>query len=143
MKCVNTAKWKWKVRAVERIVAVQIPILIHQAGDEIIRKAMQNLSGPQITPGIPGSERPEIGKMPVPRRGGMLAGSMKRMNIAYNAEMIYADENEAPYAKWVHWGTRRMKPRRFLQDVAKERAAALVNRWRYTLKKAVRKVGLA
>lgn len=136
---VDTTKWKFKKRALEQILATKIPILVNECSQEIMRATIQNLSGPQIKPGVTGAR--EIGKMPVPRRTGMLVHSVKNVSVGYGARMIYADEKVANYAKYVHNGTRKMRPRRFLGDVVRERRQAFENRWRYTLINAINKAG--
>jgi len=116
MNRVDTTRWKLKVRRIEGYMASSIPILVKKLIDEVHKETIKNLSGPQIKPGIPGYADDRIGESPVPRRTSMLAHSIKREKMTDVLMRIYSDPKVAPYGKYVHDGTRKMKPRRFLKD---------------------------
>lgn len=114
MKHVNTTGWHRKVSRVQLHYNKDLPLLMRAVAQEVNKKTIQNLSGPQIKPGIPGSADPRIGQMPIPRRTAMAVHSIHMKKINPNFYAIYGDKREAPHIEYVHNGTSKMKPRRFL-----------------------------
>ena len=120
MKHVNTTGWKLKKTRILNYYAYGLPKMVDTLADHVNRKVSDNLSGPQIKPGIPGSQDDRIGQEPIPRRTSMLAHSMRMTRITQVLKSIYSDPQIAPYAKWVHNGTRRMRPRPFLKKAVEK-----------------------
>lgn len=114
-KCVDTKKWQLKKNSILNYYTFNVPLMVNTLTDAVNREVSKNLSGPQIKPGVPGSEDDRIGKEPIPRRTGILANSIRTQKISPVLKSIYSDPNIAPYAKHVHNGTRRMKPRPFIK----------------------------
>jgi hypothetical protein len=55
----------------------------------------------------------------------------KRIDLTRGA--VFIDKNKAPYAVHVHYGTKKMRPRRFMSDAVAERREAIINRQRYLI----------
>lgn len=123
------------------MVAPKIKEIVEDASTEVLDRAVKNLSGPRIHPSIRGTENSAIGKEPVPRRTSALVHSMKDKKIIPSIHAVYADTNIAPHAKFVHDGTKKMRPRRFLFNVIRERRQAILNRMNYAFLSAARKIG--
>ena len=140
-KTVDTSRFTIKLGRVKKAYEPVAARVILESAQSIYDKAVDNLSGPGIDPRVKGSDNSAIGEMPVPRRTGNLARSMTFRPVSTLEYAIYPDERTADYAKFVHDGTRRMRPRRFLGDVVRERGPAIENRIRYETLKAIRAEG--
>jgi len=113
--------------------------------DEIMTAATKNLSGPHYgkAENYRGSQ---TGQIPVPRITSMLIQSLRSILAeAYKGYRvlvcIFSDVRIAPHNKFVHYGTRYMRPRRFLQDPVKERKQAILNRMNYEIMLVIRRIG--
>jgi len=98
----------------------ELPVFLHEqlneSRDIVFREVMNNLSGPAIgmkpSPGAPG-----IGEMPVPRRSGNLARSLKSTPANDFKVFIFCDEDIAEdYPQHVHDGTKNIPARPFLKE---------------------------
>ena len=138
---VDATRFMKKIEHVKYNYLIAVEKSLTMSAQEVYDKAVDNLSGPGIHPNEKGSNNSAIGEMPVPRRTGNLARSMKNRKLSRFEYAIYSDERTADYAKFVHDGTRRMRPRRFLGDVVRERGPAIENRIRYETLKAIRAEG--
>jgi HK97 gp10 family phage protein len=83
------------------------------------------------------------GKLPVNIMTAYLAQSIKRIKISTVLGAVYSDNTVANYNRHVHFGTRRMKPRPFLQAAVDERRPAILNRMKYEIMKEINKAGRA
>jgi len=135
---VNKSGWDRKLKLVQHDLTVGIPKFVEQCSDEVMEKTMKNLSGPHYKIGTTGSQ---TGKMPIPRMTSMLARAQKIKRLGAALILHFTDRIMAPYGKFVHNGTRKMKPRRYRADVIRERRQAWENRWRYLVLGAFRKHG--
>jgi len=131
MQGVDTFGWQRKRNAILRELTKTIPVVVQKSSDELHKKVNDNLLGNIYIPG----------KLPVRVITSTLRRSMKRKKISKYIVSLFSDENIASYNKYVHWGTRKLLPRRFLTDAVNERRTAIENRMRYNIIKAIRAVG--
>ena len=127
----DTHKNSLKLKAVQRQIAVAVPPIIAKQADDVLRRSIRNLDGARYLPGT----------LPVRFVSGELKKSMRRIMINKYAHVIFSNDDTAHYNKYVHDGTRKMRPRRFLGDVVRERRQAIINNLRYEITKAIRAVG--
>ena len=135
---VNKSGWDRKLKLVEHDIVVGIPKFVEQCSDDVVKGTLKNLSGPHYKIGTRGSQ---TGKMPIPKMTSMLSRAQKIKRISSSLILHFTDSIIAPYGKFVHNGTRKMKPRRYRADVIRERRQAWMNRWRYLVLGAFRKHG--
>lgn len=146
-KSVDTSGFELKSRRVKTAFAAAAARVLLEAAQDIYMRADKNLKGPhygvQTTAG--GMQVPktgaQTGKMPIPRVTGTLARSLKLTPLSTMTVAVWADPHVADYAKYVHDGTKHMKPRRFIGDVVQERKSALQNMMRQKLLEAIRAEG--
>lgn len=90
---------------------------------QILEDAIQNVNGPYL-----GKRKInhrlkviEFNKQPYPVavRTGTLKRSLKKKRLGWGKHKVFADQNIARYACWVHDGTSRMKERPFLDDAVR------------------------
>ena len=141
MNNVNTKGWQYKKSRISSALSQKLSELVTLAAQDIYDKTDANLSGPSIKPGIKGSENSAIGEMPVPRRTGDLADSLTMIRIAHAFSMVFIDREKAGYGKYVHDGTKYMKPRRFLGDVVDANLDKWIKRFRKEVLADMRRVG--
>jgi len=138
---VDTSRFTLKNNRVKRAFAREAPKVLLMSAQEVFERSIKNLSGPGIKPGVRGVDDPRIGKSPVPRRTGTLARAQTLTPLSPVQFAIWTDPKKANYGKYVHDGTKKMKPRRYLSDVVRERGPAIQNRIRDALLKAIRSEG--
>jgi HK97 gp10 family phage protein len=137
-KTVDTTRMSLKFKNVKMANQVATIKALLFARETVMAETIKNLSGPHYKIGTSG---PQTGRMPIPRMTGDLARSLAHQKLSDLLYRIYSDQKIAPYAKFVHDGTKRMKPRRYLYDAVKAKKQAIINRMRNELKIAIRKVG--
>jgi len=81
---------------------------VAKASDFVYKETKKNVAGSP-------SAAPQTS--PVPRRSTRLFRSIKRKIENVVQHRVFSDDSVAPHNVFVHYGTRRMKPRRFLGDV--------------------------
>ena len=133
MYSTSTIRNSLKLKAVQRELVVTVPPMIAEAADEVLKRSLKNLSGGRYLPGT----------LPVRLVTGYLRRSMRRLMLSRFAHAVFSDERIANYNKYVHDGTRNMRPRRFLGDVISERRASIQNKLRRQIIIAIRRVGRA
>ncbi len=140
---VDTTKWNAKHAAIMPALYKAAAAALMQDAQDIHNASDKMLSGPQITPGIPGSENEAIGGTPIPRRTGDLARSlqMKMNNIL--EWFVWSSGTIAKYNKFVHDGTKYMRPRRFITDPVRILRPKLLTRTSSKIMSAIRRVGRA
>jgi len=144
---VDPTLWYMKSKQVQLIIATQGAKLLTLAAQDVFTRTLKNLSGPNygVRTSLGGVQTPKsgpgTGKMPVPRVSGNLARSLKLVPVSVFIWSIYSDQRIANYAKYVHNGTRYMRPRRFLGDVIRQRRQIVQERMRRLLLAAVRNRG--
>jgi len=141
MNHVDTTNWKRKKHLVQMALQNSIGREVILAAQDVYQKTNENLSGPGIKPGIPGSDNPDIGKMPVPRRTGNLAESLTMQLLSISLAAVYTDTRKAKYDHWVHDGTTKMQPRRYLGDVVSANGQRIFNKFDKEIKSEIHKVG--
>ena len=68
---------------------------------------------------------------------------MTRRMLNRFTHVVYQDETIALYGKFVHFGTRKLKPRRFLGDVIRDRKDAIQRIFYAKILNVIRKYGRA
>jgi len=139
---VTSAGWSRKVNRVIRTVHPSIVKIVKESSDEVLKATIKNVSGPGIRPGVTRAENNAIGQMPIPRRTKQLIHSIKRLVIYNWLHAVFSDPNIAPHGKYVHDGTRRARPRRFLGDVMTEKSRKIYSQIKGAFLMAMRKEGL-
>jgi len=134
--------WSRKMNRMIREVRPEILRVARESSDLVLTETVRNVSGPGIGE-RPSSDNPAIGKMPVPIRSKQLRRSIKRVTIFPWLFAIHADPTIAPHAKWVHNGTRKMKPRRFLWDTIKKNYRKIHSAMNKDVLKKIRAIGRA
>ena len=138
---VDYSRFILKTKAVKQAVALTAATELLRIASECQKAVDRNLSGDQINPNVSGAEDDRIGTMPVPRRTGNLSRALTWTKVSSLFHAIWMNPQIAPYAKWVHWGTKKMRPRRFMSDVISSRGPAWSNQLKYKLILAIRNVG--
>ena len=141
MNHVDTTNWKLKKNLVQMALQSSIGREVILAAQDVYQKTNENLSGPGIKPGIPGSDNPDIGKMPVPRRTGNLADALTLQLLSISLAAIYTDHRKALYDVFVHDGTQAMPARRYLGDVVSANGQKIFNKFEKEIKSDIHKVG--
>ena len=140
-KTVDTSRFTIKLGRVKKAYEPVAARVILESAQSIYDKAVDNLSGPGIDPRVKGSDNSAIGEMPVPRRTGNLARSMTFRPVSTLEYAIYPDERTADYSKFVHDGTKHMRPRRFLGDVVRGQGGIIRTKIKDAIKKAIQSEG--
>jgi len=135
MENVDITGFKFKMKAVKIAYAEAVVKELRKGAQEIYNAASKNLSGHK--------DRYVSGTLPVRRITGTLSRSLQMKPVSNVEWLVYADKNIAYYAGYVHDGTKRMRPRRFLHDPVRERRPAIQNRIKRQLLKAIRREGRA
>ena len=130
--------WDRKSAAVKEAIREASKEAVDFAVDQINTGVIQNLGGEQHPPRTPS---PYPGRLPVTMISGNLHDSVRFHRIDDNRAIVYIDKNRAPYAVHVHYGTKKMRPRRFMSDAVAERREAIINRQRYLIKLKIRRAG--
>ena len=145
--------WQKKAWNVKKVEAAAVAVAVSWGLDLLHKTAVKNVSGPRYGfrkgTGKDGDNvripqrgpLTNAGMLPVPVVYGMLRRSIKSVRISSVLGAVYADENIAYYAPFVHDGTRYMKPRRFLQDAVTGMRPIIKRKMDKELKAAIRSVG--
>jgi len=141
LRSVDTTRFKLKTKRVRLAFAQSVVKTIIKSAQEVYDKTSNNLSGPGIKPGTPGAADDRIGLMPVPRRTGDLSRSLTMTPLGPAMWIVWCDPHVASYAKYVHDGTTKMKPRRFLGDVVDENRPIIREKVKHKLLAAIRMEG--
>ena len=81
-------------------------------------------------------------KYPVPIITGTLKKSIKPIRYNDWLAAVTSDESIANYNKWVHDGTKYMKPRRFLKDAVTKWQNLIHLKFKWTVIKAIKDAGI-
>ena len=141
MNHVNTAGWKRKKHLVQLAMQSSTGREVILAAQDIYNKTNENLSGPGIKPGVKGSDNPDIGKTPIPRRTANLAESLTMQLLSISLGAVYTDTRKADYDHWVHDGTQAMPARRYLGDVVSANGQRIFNKFDKEIMSDIHKVG--
>ena len=134
----DASGWRIKSKALRVVLAQAATEALDEAGDDLFKRVVRNVSGPHYPIGTRG---PGTGKMPVPRVTKALAAAQKRKKLSPSLRAIYTDLKMAPHAKHVHWGTKKMRKRWYMKDVRIDREYPTLGRMAYLIWKKVREVG--
>jgi hypothetical protein len=149
---VDSSRFELKTRNVKRVFAAAAAKYLLEAAQKIHNGSAANLKGPGIPKSTSsgGRQYPDYSKipgydtssMPIGRVTGTLARSLKLTPLSSISYAIWADPAIANYAKYVHSGTRYLKPRRFIYDVVNRERAGITSILNSELKKAIASEGL-
>jgi hypothetical protein len=150
---VDTTKWDIKQTNVKAAVSRAITEMIDWALPDLYKAVVQNVSAPgspyPLVVGPRGGRyrqrgaQTNAGTLPVPIVWGQLRKSIQWKRFTPVMAAVFSDGNIANYNVYVHDGTAKMRPRRFVSDTAKERKPAYTNRFKYEIQFAARKYGLS
>ena len=116
----NDRNWQRKSKRVRQATAIAMVESLETISNALYTRAQNNLKGPHYPP--PEYAGPKTGEMPVPRVTGTLARSLKMKKMTKWLWKVYSDGKIAAHNVFVHDGTKKTRPRRFIGDVV------LVNR---------------
>lgn len=136
---IDTTGWHTKLIRVKGITREAVEKAAGQGADILARRVIHHVSGPHVAHWI--RKHPAIGRMPIPRRTGMLAQSIRRAKIVDGIHAVYSDGAVAPYARYVHDGTKYMPPRPFIGLAVQEKRGEIVELMRTLVLGAIRGVG--
>lgn len=135
----DISNWLKKVNLTKLALARAMAKATDWAMDKVFTEAVKNLSGPHYKPP---ARIPEIGTMPIPRVTGQLARSMNWMRLTPTVGAVFSDVRRCHYNKYVHDGTRYVKPRRFLGSVVTIWRPRIQMEFKRQILEAIRKEGL-
>lgn len=155
---VDTSKWDLKCFRVQAAVGQAISNVLDWALPEVRKKVLENVEAPGSPYPLAVAPRCQIkgrggktrvrgpqtnaGTLPVPIVWGQLRKSIQMRRISSQIGTVYSDSQIANYNVYVHYGTRKMRPRPFVEAAGKERRPAVTNRFKYEIQKAAQKWGL-
>jgi len=145
---VMTTAWRIKSKAVRKALSESAPAIIRHVAQKIYDEADKNLKGPSsgVRRSKSGRQYPKTPpkhplKMPIRRITGKTAESLQ-IRPATNVDWyVYADPQIAPWAKYLHDGTRYIKARHFIGDPVRNNKASMYQLMDSTILNAVRAVG--
>lgn len=129
---VNTAKWNIKKKSVMQAIYPVSIEAVKEASDFVYRETKKNVAGSP-------SAAPQT--KPVPRRSTRLFRSIKREVVNPVKHRVYSDTDVAPHNIYVHYGTRKMRPRRFLGDVLTKYSRKIYTQMNKVVEGRLRKIG--
>ena len=130
---IDTRRWDAKVNTLLKEYGPTVEKIVKYGNTKVSLAVVKNLSGSEYYPG----------KLPVRRVTGTLA---RAYHINMVTKYLFAhvmDSRVAKYARFVHDGTRYMKPRPFFKNAFSDNSQAIMNYWRYQFILETRKVGRA
>lgn len=130
-KIIGLQKLQKKLSAIPQIARQEIQIALEQSADEIVVLAQSLV--PTDTGDLKDSIGWTWGKVP---KGAMTLGKVRAAQLAGDLTItIYAGNSEAYYARWVEFGTQKMKDRpyfypafRALRKRSRSRVTRAINR---------------
>jgi hypothetical protein len=136
---IDMSGWDKKSTRIKYAISEAVREAIDYGMDELKRKVTQNLGGMRHKPG---TKSPYPGKLPVTMISGNLHQAVRFRRLDLTRGVVFIDKNKAPYAVHVHFGTHKMRPRRFMTDAVAERRQAIINKQRYLIKLKLRSAGV-
>ena len=133
-RVVNTAKWGLKKKAILKALQPTMSEIVKESSDIVLKHTLKNVQG---------SFTAAPQSMPVPRRSTALLRSIKRRIITSVTHKVYSDNETAPHNRYVHWGTRKMRPRKFLGDVVTQYSRPIYTKMNNEFLRVMRKLGRA
>lgn len=147
---VDIKNWQKKAWRVKKAEAAAVAAAVDWGLDLLYKSAVRNVSGPNY-----GKRKSKSGDTRIPKRGpltnagrlpvpivwGHLRRSIKNFRISSVLGAVYADQNIAYYAPFVHDGTRYMKPRRFVDDAVTAWRPIILKKMEKEIRSTIRGVG--
>lgn len=130
---VNATKWNRKVKQLQRELGPEITKTVLWGSTQLASAITKNLSGTAYY----------SGKLPVKVNTGTLRRAYQVNKISPFLMVHFMDPKIAEYAKFVHFGTKYLKPRPFFKNAVNERRQAIMNYFKYQTLKKTREVGRA
>ena len=137
---IDTSRWAAKLLSVQREFTDGLETAVKKGSDVLVKETVKNVSGELHQYGTPS---PSPGELPVSRITSMLKQSITRVMVGKDAAVIYPDETKAPYAKYVHDGTRVMKPRRYLSEAIRAKKEEIIDTIKDEVISRIRRHGLS
>ena len=135
---IDMSGWENKSRAIQIAIAKAVVAAVDFGLDTLYRETVKNVMGIRHNERTPS---PYPGVLPVTKISGKLGTSITEKRHDAVSGYVYADETKANYAKYVHDGTRKMRPRPFLRAAVQARKEAIINRMRNLILIEVRRAG--
>ena len=129
----NAIRWNLKVKQLQKEIGPEITKTVLWGSTQLASAITKNLSGTSYFPG----------KLPVKINTGTLRRAYQFKQISPFLMMHFMDPQIAEYAKFVHYGTKYMKPRPFFKNAVNERRQAIMNYFNYQIIKKTREIGRA
>lgn len=132
----DTANWfkkSYRVREAVSLTIIETSALIAR---RLFMTAKANLKGPHYSR-KKRYKGPKTGQMPIPRVTAQLARSLKMRKVFAGLWMVFSDGQIAAYNKFVHDGTKRTRPRRFIGDVVTVNRATWIKLMHTRMRKAI------
>jgi len=133
LKEVDITRWNAKVNKLLEEYGPVVEKIVAYGNTKVSGAVARNLSGGSYYPG----------KLPVRRVTGTLARAYQVKKSTPYLFMHLMNSGVAKYAKFVHEGTRFMKPRPYFKDAFDSNRQAILNYWNYQFILAMRKTGRA
>jgi len=130
---VDISRWNKKVDKLLREYGPTIEKIVAYGNTKVSASVARNLSGGSYYPG----------KLPVRRVTGTLARAYEIRKVTPYLFMHLMNSKVANYAKYVHDGTRYLKPRPYFKNAFSDNRVAIMNYWRYQFILEIRKTGRA
>ena len=151
---VDISRFNAKIAAIIQNHPAACKKAVDYGSDEIFKGAEANLTGPRygMTKTKSGGQKPNYpegggqrGQMPIPIITGTLRRSLQRVRPSDYLAVVFANKEQAIYARAVHegiTGTRR-RPRRFLGDVVRLKRDSIKKEMTRIIKEDIQKHGRA
>jgi len=144
---VDVSGWKKKygyvmhemAPAIKRAVDEGMDILMMQTIDNVTGDAYGSRKGPRGGVVWHRGAMTNSGKLPVTVRTGTLRRSVKGIRPHDYLGAVYSDLTVAPYAPYVHDGTKYLRPRRFLGEAVRGKKQSINDRFTVAIKNVIRK----
>jgi len=156
LKEVDITRWNAKVNKLLEEYGPVVEKIVAYGNTKVAGAVIRNLSGPGVpyeirTSKKTGKEYVKVSsmagyyssKLPVRRITGTLARAYQVKKSTPYLFMHLMNSGVAKYAKFVHEGTRFMKPRPYFKDAFDSNRQAILNYWNYQFILAMRKTGRA
>ena len=128
---VDTRKWNAKVNKLLKECGPTIAKIVAYGNTKVSTSVNKNLSGSAYY----------IGKLPVVRRTGTLRRAYQVHMLTPHLFIHRMNSQIAEYAKFVHDGTRYLKPRPYFRNAFSDNKQAIMNYWKYQFIFKMREIG--
>ncbi len=129
-----------KIAAVKKAAEEAAKAAVDYGLSEVSREVARNLSGIRHKPGTPS---PTPGQLPVSIIMSQIRRSTKIKRLSPVVGIIYSDKSVAPYAYYVHYGTKKMKARRYMTAAVQAKRELIIKQFKSIIKDRVQREGRA